>query len=295
MIDVVNRFDHDDAESLLASFRERADAMEAPIAAARERGDPVVYVNDHDGSWVSNAPGSCAQRSTAAAATSSRGLRPDPDDPFLLKARYSVFDHTSLDLLLGELDVDRVLLMGAATEGCVVQSGIDAREHGLKVTILAQRVRHRRRAARGHRAPLRRGGRRHAGRAGLGQNPLRAILNREQEESPVLIATKDRILPTTVTGSWPRPSWFTGNLHERPFSSAMADVTYREQFVDAVRSVLNDQELAGLDILTNGDYHLDNDLGGRSWFSLPVRALHGHVRVRHRVDASAGATRSARG
>ena len=42
----------------------------------------------------------------------------------------------------------------------------------------------------------------------------------------MLIATKDRLLPTTVTGSWPRPTWFTGNLHERPFSSAMADVAY---------------------------------------------------------------------
>jgi hypothetical protein len=72
------------------------------------------------------------------------------------------------------------------------------------------------------------------------------------EGSHVLTATKDRILPTTVTGSWPRPSWFTGNLYERPFSTAMADVTYREQFVDAVGAVLNDQEFAGLDILTDG-------------------------------------------
>ena len=60
----------------------------------------------------------------------------------------------------------------------------------------------------------------------------------------MLIATKDRVLPTTVTGSWPRPTWFTGNLFERPFSSGMADVAYREQFVDAVSSVLSDQELA---------------------------------------------------
>ena len=29
------------------------------------------------------------------------------------------------------------MLIGAATEGCVVQSGIDARELGFKITILA--------------------------------------------------------------------------------------------------------------------------------------------------------------
>ena len=85
----------------------------------------------------------------------------------------------------------------------------------------------------------------------------------------MLTATKDLVLPTTVTGSWPRPSWFTGNLFERPFSSGMGDVAYREQFVDAISSVLSDQEPAGLDILTNGDYHLDADLAGRSWFSYP--------------------------
>ena len=91
----------------------------------------------------------------------------------------------------------------------------------------------------------------------------------------MLTATKDLLLPTTVTGSWPRPSWFTGNLHERPFSTGMADVAYREQYVDAVTSVLNDQEYAGLDILTNGDYHLDNDLAGRSWFSYPTERFEG--------------------
>jgi 5-methyltetrahydropteroyltriglutamate--homocysteine methyltransferase len=91
----------------------------------------------------------------------------------------------------------------------------------------------------------------------------------------MLTATKDLLLPTTVTGSWPRPAWFTGNLYEKPFSSGMADVAYREQFVDAVQSVLNDQQYAGLDILTNGDYHLDSDIGGRSWFSYPSERFDG--------------------
>ena len=69
-------------------------------------------------------------------------------------------------------------------------------------------------------------------------------------------ATKDLMLPTTVTGSWPRPVWYTGNLYGKPFSTAMADVAFREQFVDAVSTIISDQETAGLDILTNGDYHL---------------------------------------
>jgi nicotinamidase-related amidase len=34
------------------------------------------------------------------------------------------------------MQVDRVILVGAATEGCVVQTAIDARERGLKVSIV---------------------------------------------------------------------------------------------------------------------------------------------------------------
>jgi len=36
-----------------------------------------------------------------------------------------------------DADVERLLLAGGATEACIVQSGIAARELGFKVTILA--------------------------------------------------------------------------------------------------------------------------------------------------------------
>lgn len=91
----------------------------------------------------------------------------------------------------------------------------------------------------------------------------------------MLTATRDLLLPTTVTGSWPRPSWYDANLFGRPFSTGMADVRYRERYVDAISCVIGDQELAGLDIVTNGDYHLDADLAGRSWFSYPSERVWG--------------------
>jgi 5-methyltetrahydropteroyltriglutamate--homocysteine methyltransferase len=87
--------------------------------------------------------------------------------------------------------------------------------------------------------------------------------------------TEGKILPTTVTGSWPRPSWFREGLWRQPFSTRMNDISYREPFTDAVSTVISDQERAGLDILTNGDYHLDPDLGGRSWLLYPVERLGG--------------------
>jgi nicotinamidase-related amidase len=63
-------------------------------------------------------------------------LAPEPGDHFLLKHRYSAFDHTALELLLEHLRAQRIVLIGAATEGCIVQTAIDAREHGFKATII---------------------------------------------------------------------------------------------------------------------------------------------------------------
>ena len=64
-------------------------------------------------------------------------IAPREDDRFVVKPRYSGFDHTPLELILRELEVERLLLAGAATEGCVVQTAIDGRELGFKITVLA--------------------------------------------------------------------------------------------------------------------------------------------------------------
>src|SRR5262245_54994283 len=91
----------------------------------------------------------------------------------------------------------------------------------------------------------------------------------------MLTATENLLLPTTVTGSWPRPTWYTTNLAGRALSTAMNDLDFREQFVDAVSSVISDQQYAGLDILTNGDFHLDADFAGRSWHAYVIQRLAG--------------------
>jgi 5-methyltetrahydropteroyltriglutamate--homocysteine methyltransferase len=88
-------------------------------------------------------------------------------------------------------------------------------------------------------------------------------------------ATKDLMLPATVTGSWPRPRWYDAGLWGRPLDTALLDVHFREQFLDAHSTVIGDQERAGLDILTNGDYHLDEDFAGRSWHHYPLQRWKG--------------------
>ena len=88
-------------------------------------------------------------------------------------------------------------------------------------------------------------------------------------------ATADKMLPTTIIGSLPRPSWFTENLGARTFLEAMVDSRYREQYVDSVSVHLTEQEAAGLDIVTDGDAHYDEEVGGQSWTSYPLFRMAG--------------------
>jgi nicotinamidase-related amidase len=137
VIDVVNSFRHEDGDRLLASFRSRLAGFSEALAQARGGDVPVIYVNDADGDWTGDAPGLVRRAVEAGKGPDVvEALAPLAHERFLFKPRYSAFDHTPLALVLEDEQVDRVLLAGAATEGCVVQSAIDAREQGFKATIL---------------------------------------------------------------------------------------------------------------------------------------------------------------
>jgi nicotinamidase-related amidase len=88
--------------------------------------------------WDSAAPGYvaevCAQ---GLAGERVAETAPREGEIFVSKPRYSAFDSTQLEILLRELRVDRILLAGNATEMCVTQTAIAARELGFKVTVLA--------------------------------------------------------------------------------------------------------------------------------------------------------------
>jgi nicotinamidase-related amidase len=137
VIDVITQFDHPGGEALLASFRDHHRALVAALDAARAEGVPVIYVNDNHGTWGWDIAAEIRRASDWGGGELIAKVAPQVGDRFLRKPRYSAFDHTSLDLLVRELEIERLLLAGAATEMCIVQTAIDAKELGLKVTILA--------------------------------------------------------------------------------------------------------------------------------------------------------------
>ena len=91
----------------------------------------------------------------------------------------------------------------------------------------------------------------------------------------MLTATRDMVLPTAITGSYPRPLWYDVSLAGRSFKSALGDSLFREQYLDAVAAIINAQEAAGLDIVTDGDSRFDLAVGGKSWFFYPIERLGG--------------------
>ncbi|MBI5397771.1 MAG: cobalamin-independent methionine synthase II family protein [Verrucomicrobia bacterium] len=91
----------------------------------------------------------------------------------------------------------------------------------------------------------------------------------------MLTVTKHLVLPTTLTGSLPRPQWYSENLEGRPFSVMLNQVRFREQYFDALACFISDQNRAGLDILVDGDCRFDTDIGGRAWLAYPMERMGG--------------------
>jgi 5-methyltetrahydropteroyltriglutamate--homocysteine methyltransferase len=112
----------------------------------------------------------------------------------------------------------------------------------------------------------------------------------------LLKATAGMTLPTTIIGSLPRPSWYTENLGSRSFLDAMVEIDFREQYEDALAVFLRDQEVAGVDIVTDGDCRFDHDVGGQSWTRYPPQHMDGFEKGRPQLAAvGAGGIRFPRG
>lgn len=136
VLDVITTFEHDDGDRLLQSMRERGPNLQRALARARSEGIDVIYVNDAQGRWDGDAPGHVARAVAAQGGDVVCAVAPEPEDRFLFKPRYSALDGTALIRLLDDIGVRRIVLAGTATEMCVAQTAIDARECGLQVTVL---------------------------------------------------------------------------------------------------------------------------------------------------------------
>ncbi|MFJ8537211.1 cysteine hydrolase family protein [Streptomyces sp. NPDC093591] len=135
VVDMINTYDHEDAELLVPSVRRVVPVLAELIDRAREADVPVIYANDNFGSWRSHH-GELVETALARPhADLIEPIRPDDASLFVVKARHSVFYETPLAYLLWRLGVGRVVLTGQVTEQCVLYSALDAHIRHLEVTV----------------------------------------------------------------------------------------------------------------------------------------------------------------
>jgi nicotinamidase-related amidase len=142
VVDMLNSYDHEDADRLVQSVERIVDPLVRLIERARGEDATVIYVNDNYGDWDSSA-----ERLSAAAMDGRRPdlvepLLPEPGTPFVLKARHTIFYETPLEYLLRQERVDRIVLAGQVTEQCILYSALDAYVRGLDVVVPVDTVAH---------------------------------------------------------------------------------------------------------------------------------------------------------
>jgi nicotinamidase-related amidase len=143
IVDVLNPYQHEDADRLAESMAATVDQIAVLLDRARDEQRPVIYVNDNYGHWNSSS----AQLLEVALQEGRHPelvepLRPPEDANFVIKARHSIFYETPLEYLLRQLDVSRLLLCGQVTEQCILYSALDAYVRHLSVAIPTDAVAH---------------------------------------------------------------------------------------------------------------------------------------------------------
>ena len=126
VVDVLNPYDHEDADDLVESMAGVVDNIAELVRRAREHDIPVVYVNDNYGQWNSSSQKLLQAGLEGHHPELVEPLRPPEDASFVIKARHSVFYETPLEYLLRQLGVERVMLCGQVTEQCILYSALDA-------------------------------------------------------------------------------------------------------------------------------------------------------------------------
>jgi nicotinamidase-related amidase len=142
VVDMINSYDFEDAEKLLASARQAVPNIRALIERARAEDVPVIYVNDNFGRWNSSPSELVEEVLGGEHGDLLEPLVPDDDAQFVVKARHSCFYETPLEYLLRQDDVGRVVITGQVTEQCVLYSALDAYIRHLEVAVPADAVAH---------------------------------------------------------------------------------------------------------------------------------------------------------
>jgi nicotinamidase-related amidase len=135
VVDMLNTYDHEDSEPLMASVRDALPAMRRLVERAREQDVPLVWVNDNHGDWSACRPDLVRRALRGRAPELVEPITPPDDVAFVVKARHSIFYETQMEYLLHEQEVERIVLVGQVTEQCILYSALDAYVRQISVAV----------------------------------------------------------------------------------------------------------------------------------------------------------------
>jgi nicotinamidase-related amidase len=138
VVDMVNAYDHPDAEKLTQSVEKVVPTIEQLIGDS----DLTIYVNDNFGHWHSNRDDLVENALAGEYGRLVEPLRPNDDAIFVVKARHSIFYQTPLEYLLNQEDVGNLVLVGQVTEQCILYSALDAYIRHFEVRVPRDAVAH---------------------------------------------------------------------------------------------------------------------------------------------------------
>ncbi len=142
VIDMLNAYDHPDAQQLSRSVEARLPAMTRLVERAAAEDVPTIYVNDNFGAWNSNRDELLETVMRGEFRHLVEPIAPAEETLFVVKARHSIFYQTPLEYLLEQNDVGRTVLIGQVTEQCVLYSALDAYIRELDVVVPRDAVAH---------------------------------------------------------------------------------------------------------------------------------------------------------
>jgi nicotinamidase-related amidase len=135
VIDMLNTYEHEDADRLKESVRDAVPSITRLIDRAREDDVPVVYVNDCFGDWSAGRQEIADRALNGTAPELVRPIVPPPGTPFVVKARHSIFYQTQLEYLLRQEGIGRIILAGQVTEQCILYSALDGYVRHFEIAV----------------------------------------------------------------------------------------------------------------------------------------------------------------
>ncbi|WP_245833217.1 isochorismatase family cysteine hydrolase [Oceanobacillus timonensis] len=134
-IDVINDFNFDGGDDLLANTKDILPNLIKLREFAKEKSIPIIYVNDHYGLWQADFREIINHCRNEKSKEIIDKIKPDNKDYFLIKPQHSAFFQVPLHALLTDMKRTHLILAGIAGDICILFTAKDAYMYKFSLSI----------------------------------------------------------------------------------------------------------------------------------------------------------------